>query len=115
MLLRTQLFCITKLPHQQEVACGRGAEGAEEETIIASTYHLQVLNFILETHRKRRAEDAIKARLEEEAIMEARRRELLSEEGGYWSRRMAAEAAATEQLAAAQRALVEVQCLPCHA
>jgi hypothetical protein len=62
-------------------------------------------------HRKLRAEEALKARLEEEAIMEARRVELLSEEGGYWSRRMAAEQAAAEQLAAAQQALIEVSCL----
>ena len=65
------------------------------------------------THRKLRAEEAVKARLEEEAIMEARRQELLNEEGGYWSRRMAAEQAAAEQLAAAQQALIEVCLCPC--
>jgi hypothetical protein len=45
-------------------------------------------------HRKRKAEELEAARKAEEALMEARRRELLSEENGYWRKRMAQELAA---------------------
>ena len=42
--------------------------------------------------RSRKASEAERLRQEEEALMEARRKELMSEENGYWRRRMAQDA-----------------------